>query len=76
MRYLICLLILTQFATGCATSPSEARAAAILDRATPLAKDHARKLADGTLEEARESGLALLTVLSCWWRACAENEIR
>lgn len=70
MRFLICLLILTQFATGCATSPSEARAAAILDRAKPLAKVHAAALADGTLEETRESGLELLTVLSCWWDDC------
>ncbi|MFY0623465.1 MAG: hypothetical protein JXQ89_17415 [Pelagimonas sp.] len=74
MRFLICLLILTQFATGCATLPSEARAAAILDRAKPLAKDHARKLADGTPEEARESGLTLLTVLSCWWDDCSNPD--
>jgi hypothetical protein len=73
MRFLICLLILMQFATGCATSPSEARAAAILDRTKPLAREHAAALADGTLDEARESGMALLTVLSCWWDDCGAN---
>jgi hypothetical protein len=73
MRFLICLLILTQFAASCGTSPSEARPAAILDRAEPYAKEHARKLADGTPDEARESGLILLTVLSCWWDDCSRS---
>ena len=81
MQRLVCPMILLLFAAGCATSPNDAprpegKAAAILDAAEAPAKAHAAALADGTIEEARSTGLLLITILSCGWRDCSEQENR
>lgn len=79
MKRLICLLSLMLCVTGCvawqneAPRVDEAKATAILDTAEAPAKAHAAALADGTLEEAQETGLELLTVVSCWWRECGKD---
>lgn len=65
--------------SGCATWRNEpqgaqAKANAILDAAQTPAKAHAAALADGTFEEARDTGLLLITILSCHWRDCRTKE--
>ncbi len=79
MKPLICLLLLMSSVSGCATWRNEPQnpqgtAAAILDAAQTPAKTHAAALADGTLEEARDTGLLLITILSCHWRSCPKEE--
>lgn len=64
------LLALTLAVTGCGDTRSEGRASAILDASRPLAKAHASALADGTREEAEDTGARLLSVLACWWSEC------
>ncbi|PYG33134.1 hypothetical protein [Pelagimonas varians] len=78
MRRLICLMILTLFAPGCATflgehPRSEGKAAAILDAAQAPAKAHAAALADGSIEDARATGFVLISILSCNWRDCSSG---
>lgn len=67
MRSLTCLLILTLFASGCATSPVPGRAEAVLDASEVPGRAHAEALAGDDLEEARATGLRLLTVLATCW---------
>ncbi|WP_097804572.1 hypothetical protein [Pelagimonas varians] len=56
------------------TPRPQGEAAAILDAAQTPAKAHASALADGTLQEARDTGLLLITILSCHWRTCPTKE--
>ena len=51
---------------GLGDTPSEGRAAAILDQATPEAKAHAKALAGDDIVAARASGVRLLAVLKQW----------
>lgn len=55
-------------ATGC-EKPSEARAAALLDRMHPLIEPHGRALARSSDARAVETGAPLLAI-ACEWRGC------
>lgn len=70
MLWAICLTIAL---TGCETYRSEGRAAAILDAAIVEAPAHRDALVAGDIEASRETGLRLLTVLSCWVAECADG---
>ncbi|MEL6467107.1 MAG: hypothetical protein AAFQ58_19265 [Pseudomonadota bacterium] len=72
MRVILFLICLTIPLMGCYPSRSEGRAAGILDAAKPEAEAHRDALVSGDIEASQETGLRLLTVLSCWWSDCAE----
>lgn len=67
-----CLLILTASLSGCGGSPSEGRAAAILDASKPRAEAHAAALAGDDVAKMRETGVTLLAGLRCWWKECGK----
>ena len=58
------------FLIGCEGTPSEGRAAAILDAAVPVSREHAEALVGDDLDAMRETGLELITVVNCWPDGC------
>lgn len=71
MRFATFPLILLTCASACAPLPPPGRAEAILDAAETPARAHAAALtAPDVPPEAAATGLALLTLLSCWWEDC------
>ena len=73
MRLLLFPMILITSLSACAKSPEEARAAAILDAAKPVAVTHAEQLTKrGVPAETRRTGLQLITLVMCWPDGCAQ----
>lgn len=70
MRAMLLLICLTMPLMGCPGYPSDGRAGAILDAAKPEAEAHRDALVSGDIKTSQETGLRLLTVLSCWWSDC------
>jgi hypothetical protein len=70
MRRLICLMILPMFLTACNNLQNEGAAAAILDAAVPVSRDHAAALVGGDLDAMRATGLELITIVNCWPEGC------
>jgi hypothetical protein len=51
-------------------SQNEGSAAAILDAAVPVSRDHADALVGGNVDLMRVTGLELITVVNCWPNGC------
>jgi len=58
------------FLMGCENTPGEGRAAAILDAAVPVSREHAEALVGDDLDAMRATGLQLITVVNCWHDGC------
>ena len=58
------------FLMGCENTPSEGRAAAILDAAVPVSRTHAEALVGDDVGRMRATGLELITVVNCWPDGC------
>ena len=58
------------FLTACESLQNEGSAAAILDAAVPVSRDHADALVGDDLNEMRSTGLELITVVNCWPDGC------
>ena len=61
------------FLMGCESTPSEGRAAAILDAAVPVSREHAGALLGDDVDKMRATGLELITVVNCWPDGCVSN---
>ena len=70
MRRLIFLAIPSLFLTACETLPNEGGAAAILDTAVPVSRDHAEALVGDDVDKMRATGLELITIVNCWPYGC------
>ena len=73
MHRLIYLLIPLTFLIACETLPNEGGAAAILDTAVPISRDHAEALVGDDVDRMRATGLELITVVNCWPDGCVSN---
>ena len=58
------------FLMGCESLPNEGRAAAILDAAVPVSRDHAEALVGDDVDRMRATGLELITIVNCWPDGC------
>lgn len=68
MRKTLCLMTTLALFSGCSTSQSEGRAAAILDASEAPAREHAAALAGGDIRAAQRTGAGLLAILGVWYR--------
>ena len=50
--------------------PNEGKAAAILDTAVPVSRDHAEALVGDDVDRMRATGLELITIVNCWPDGC------
>jgi len=55
---------------GCESLPNEGQAAAILDAAVPVSRNHAEALVGDDVDRMRATGLELITVVNCWPDGC------
>jgi hypothetical protein len=58
------------FLTACESSPNEGAAAAILDAAVPVSREHADALVGDDLDAMRATGLELITIVNCHPNGC------
>ena len=58
---------------GCESLPNEGQAAAILDAAVPVSRNHAEALVGDDVDRMRATGLELITVVNCWPDGCVSN---
>jgi hypothetical protein len=56
--------------TACESLPNEGSAAAILNEAVPVSRDHAAALVGDDLDAMRSTGLELITIVNCWPDGC------
>jgi hypothetical protein len=56
--------------TGCINSQNEGSAAAILDAAVPVSRDHAEALVGSDVDQMRSTGLELITIINCHPDGC------
>ncbi|URC15535.1 hypothetical protein DB2_33 [Octadecabacter Antarctic DB virus 2] len=50
--------------------PNEGKAAALLDTALPVSRDHAEALVGDDVDKMRATGLELITIVNCWPDGC------
>jgi hypothetical protein len=56
--------------SACESLQNEGKAAAILDEAVPVSRDHAAALVGDDLDAMRSTGLELITIVNCWPDEC------
>jgi hypothetical protein len=70
MRKLIFLAIPLLFLTACKNLQNQGAAAAILDAAVPVSRNHAAALVGEDLDAMRATGLELITIVNCHPDGC------